>query len=328
VFNGAEALGECLASLARWRPEASDIVLVDDASTDERIAPMLSAFAAAHACVTVLAMPANQGFVRAANRGAQVHAQSDVLFLNSDTVVTEGWLEAMRAALEGDPAVAICCPLSNNASLLSVPRFQQENELPEGLDADAMARLVRESAGEPAQLELPTCVGFCMLVRREAWERWGPFDEAFGAGYGEEDDLAQRVRRDGGRISCASNAFVFHRGGTSFGTSQALLARRRVNAAMLLARWPEYSDRVRAFCESNPLRPRLERLWDALMTRAQGFERHVLHVVHRWDETGGIQYHVRDLARATHPVARHTVVVPVRHSRPGAISTSTRQRAT
>jgi hypothetical protein len=49
-----------------------------------------------------------------------------------------------------------------------VPRYQQDNALPPGFDPEAMARHVRDAAGELEVLRIPTPVGFCMLVRRDA----------------------------------------------------------------------------------------------------------------------------------------------------------------
>src|SRR5215470_14576874 len=140
VYNGADDLRKCLASLARHRPENSEILLVDDASPDGKIMPMLREFAAAHAGVRIIASPSNRGFIASTNAGAAAASpEADLLFLNTDTEVTEGWAEEMRSALEMQPSAAVCCPLSNNATILSVPRFQQETPLSFGLDANHMS---------------------------------------------------------------------------------------------------------------------------------------------------------------------------------------------
>src|SRR5258708_1351245 len=200
VHNGATDVDRCLASLARW-PDVP-VVIVDDASTDARIAPLLASFAASRAQVRILSLPDNRGFVAASHAGAEavdagataVDANADLLFLNSDTEVTSGALDEMCAALEARPGAMVCCPLSTHATFLSLPRYQQPNDLPAGWDAEQMARQVRECAGDLAALDIPTPVGFCMWVRREAWTRVGPFDEAYGLGYGEEDDFGQPLQ--------------------------------------------------------------------------------------------------------------------------------------
>jgi GT2 family glycosyltransferase len=312
IYNGADDLARCLGSLERWRPADSSIVLVDDASTDPRIATMLRAFAASQPRVRIETAEENRGFIASANRGAQAApASADLLFLNSDTEVTEGSLEEMQRALERRPSAAVCCPLSNSATFLSVPRYQQDSPLPFGLDAQAMALQVRAAAGEMEVLDIPTPVGFCMLVRRAAWQAWGPLDPAYGRGYGEEDDFGQRVQAAGAAIVAAPRAFVYHRGGASFGASSEVAERKRVNGQLLLSRWPQYAPRTRSFCQENPLRPLHERLWHALLCAPQTRDRHVLHLLPRWERDGRLRTATLELARATRAVANHTVMVPM-----------------
>jgi hypothetical protein len=192
-----------------------------------------------------------------------------------------------------------------------VPRYQQDNALPPGFDPEAMARHVRDAAGELEALRIPTPVGFCMLVRRDAWRSFGPFDAAYGMGYGEEDDFGQRVQAVGGMIVCAPRAFVYHRGGASFGVSSEVAERRRENGRLLASRWPEYAPRTRDFCQANPLRPLHERLWHALLSAPQRRERHILHLVQRWESAGRLRTRMLELARATREIANHTLLVPM-----------------
>lgn len=311
VYNGAEDLERCLASLARWRPAGSSILLVDDASTDASIAPRLDAFQRAQPDVRVLRSTANLGFIASANLGAEAAPEGhDLVFLNTDTEVTEGWAQELALALDQHAGAAVACPLSNNATILSVPGFQQENGLPFDWDANRMARLVRACAGDLRSIPIPTPVGFCMLVRREAWQRWGPFDEAFGRGYGEEDDFGQKVQAEGSAVICAPRSFVYHKGAASFGASPQLAEQRRVNGALLLSRWPEYNERTRAWCQSNPLRPLHERIWQALLAPPGSNPVHILHVVKHWQLDGSLRSNLLDIIEATRDFAVHTIAVP------------------
>lgn len=310
VFNGAAAVERCLDGLGRCRPAHARIILHDDASTDPAIAPLLASFASSIPAVRVMAAEANGGFIRSCNGAAAASpSDSDLLFLNSDTELTAGAVEEMLAVLEATGAAA-CCPMSNNATFLSVPRYQQANELPDGWSAEDMALLLRQAAGDGRAIAIPTPVGFCMLVRRAAWDAWGPFDAAYGSGYGEEDEFGQRVQASGGLIVAAMRAYVWHRGGESFGPSEATRERRRANGELLVSRWPDYPVRMHSFCRANPFRPMLERLWDALLSAPERRTRHVLHLVPRWERDGPLRDRVLGLARATRDVANHTIVVP------------------
>jgi len=283
-------------------------VLVDDGSRDPRIAPLLSAFAAEHPGVRVRTQ-ANQGFVAAANAGASAaEPASDLAFLNSDTVVTRGWLAGLRTAMAAHAACRVCCPVTSNGHFLSVPRFAQPNTLPPGWDAERTAAAVRAAAAAMAPVELPSPVGFCMLVRRDAWQECGPFDPAFGVGYGEEFDFGQRVRARGGAIVCAPGVYVWHRGGASFAATPTTTEAQVANMRRLVARWPGYPAEAVAFTRLNPLRPLHERLWDVLLLER---EVHVLHVLPRWELEGPLRARVLRLVAATGSLATHTLVVPV-----------------
>lgn len=250
VFNAFHCLEDCLASLDAHSPEA-DVLLVDDASDDPRVESLLADWAGRGPRRRVLTMARNRGFVHAANRGMQV-AGGDVVLLNSDTVVTDGWLERLGRCLASDPRIATATPWSNNAEIASLPEFCAANPVPS--DPQAWARAVRACARD-AHPDLPTAVGFCMAVRRDAIRALGLFDEAaFGRGYGEENDFSRRAAAAGWRNVLCEDAFVVHRGGQSFGP----LGLRPGGEAMdrLLEKHPDYLDVVSAWIQADPLADR------------------------------------------------------------------------
>src|SRR5688572_27295468 len=130
VFNGRDHLQRCLDALGRCAPAGAQVILYDDASTDAAIAPMLSAFAASVPQARLLRAESNGGFITACNAAAaEAPPASDLLFLNADTELTLGAIEEMAEVLEQAHA-AVCCPMSSNATILSVPKYQQSNDLP------------------------------------------------------------------------------------------------------------------------------------------------------------------------------------------------------
>lgn len=267
VFNAFEDLEVCLTSLERWTPEA-DMMIVNDASTDPRIAPALAGFVARGARRQLLTLPENRGFVQAVNRGMAA-ANGHCVLLNSDTIVTAGWLEALARCLDSDPAIATATPWSNNAEIVSAPRFCEANPVPG--DPDAWAEAARASA-TGVYPELPTAVGFCMAIRREALQQLGDFDaEAFGRGYGEENDFSRRAADAGWRNVLCEDAFVVHVGGRSFGP----LGQKPDEASMarLLARHPDYLDEVMAWIRRDPLAERRAALVQAHASARRG-QRH------------------------------------------------------
>ena len=310
VFNGFEATKRCLESVARHTPARCALVLVDDASTDPRMAPMLAQFAASRAGTTVLTNPVNLGFPGAANRGMAA-AKGDVIVLNSDTVVTERWIEGLERCRDSDPALGIVCPLSNRATILSIPGIEVLFADPAGEpDVDAIARCVARVSGRSYPL-LPTAVGFCMLVTRRALDEAGPFDAAYGRGYGEECDLSMRALDRGLRVACADDVYVHHQSEGSFGEVGGVDELRERNARLLDRRWPRYAPGVRAWTLGNPLRPVFERIVAAAERERMPRRPRVLQVLHRFDTRGGVEEHTRALVNGMKDDVAFTIALPM-----------------
>jgi GT2 family glycosyltransferase len=257
VHNAFECVKGCLESLQRCSPEA-EVLVVDDASTDARIRPLLEQWCAASPQRALLALPQNLGFVGAVNRGIE-RAPGDVVLLNSDTVVTRGWLQALARCLASAADIATATPWSNNAEITSVPEFCQANPVPE--DAERWARA--SAAVRPLEYpELPTAVGFCMAISATAISQVGLFDEqAFGRGYGEENDFSLRARAAGLRNVLCVDAYVVHRGGQSFGPLG--LQPDEQSMQRLLAKHPAYLEGVMEWIGRDPLAPWRARLLSA-----------------------------------------------------------------
>ncbi len=256
VYNARELLQRCLAALDRHTPaEQARVLIVNDASPDPAIAPLLAAWAQTSPLrPRILVNAENRGFVGSVNRGF-AETENDVLLLNADTEVTPGWLAQLREALHSDDRIATVTPFSNNAEICSWPLFCRANPVP--VDAEIVAAALA-SAGPPSYPDLPTAVGFCMLIRRRALEQLGDFDQAtFGRGYGEENDFCLRAAGHGWRNVLADSGYVVHAGGGSF--APLGLKPGGDNLARLLARYPGYNDAVAQFIAADPLAPLRER---------------------------------------------------------------------
>jgi len=263
IFNACDDLRRCVDSVRRHTPSGDHcLVLIDDASTDPGIAAYLAELAAERVPgLELLRNPENLGFVATANRGMALRPERDVLLLNSDTIVTAGWLEKIRRCADSNPRIGTVTPFSNNAEICSFPVFCRNNPLAELPSiAQISAALASRS---PTYPDLPTAVGFCMFVSRRLIDRIGTFDaETFGKGYGEENDFCMRAAAAGFRNVLCDDAFVAHVGGCSFDDRRlALMAK---NTRRLLARFPEYSQLVQDFIAADPLRGIREEVWAKL----------------------------------------------------------------
>jgi GT2 family glycosyltransferase len=213
----------CLASiLAADVGTSFELVVVDDASTDPALRVSLEEAASAGR-LTLLNNEANFGFTRSVNRGMRLHSDRDVVLLNSDTVVFDGWLDCLRRAAHARPRVASVNPLTNASHIgcypFRVPDGEVRFEMP---DAELNAMAAEANAGRTA--EVHTTVGFCMYIRRASLDEVGLFDaENFPVGYGEESDFCYRARRLGWRHLIAGDSFVRHWEGQTFGPRKAQL---------------------------------------------------------------------------------------------------------
>lgn len=260
VFNAYRHLEACLKSVAETVPPDTEVLLIDDASTDERIQPLLRSWInETGTCRRMLLHEKNRGFVATANHGMRL-ANSDVVLLNSDTEVGKGWLQHLADCLHSDNSIATATPWSNNGEIVSVPDFCASNPVPDNLHAVAG---VIASCGQPVYPEIPTAVGFCMAISLRAIKRLGLFDEdAFGRGYGEENDFCQRAEQAGLRNVVCDNAYVAHHGGASFGPLG--LKPDENSMQRLLAKHPDYMDKVSEFIRSDPLAARRKEIIDCL----------------------------------------------------------------
>lgn len=242
VHDAPLLVDACLAAARAHTPPDVTLIVIDDASNDAAIAPLLERHAV-DPRVRVLRNERNLGFTATANRGIREAGRADVVLLNADTEVGPQWLAGLRRAACSDADVATATAVSDNAGAFSVPELERANDVPAGWSTVQSARALWQHAGL-AYPALPTGNGFCLYMRRTALDAVGALDEiGFPQGYGEENDFCQRASSRGLRHLVAGNVFVRHARSASFGE-----ARRRAlgeaGMAVLRERWPHYEAEV------------------------------------------------------------------------------------
>ena len=315
IYGNADDLERCLESVRRHTDLARHrLVLVVDGPQTEAVSSLVAEAEAGGAHVERL--PARSGFAAAVNCGLG-RSERDVVLLNSDTETTAGWVEKLQRAAHSSTDIATVTPFSNNATICSVPRFLEENTLPAGHSVDTFGALV-ERCSERRYPDLPTGVGFCLYVRRDAAASVGAFDdERFGLGYGEETSFCLRATAAGFRNVLDDATFVFHAGQGSFGAEGA--GRRRDGERRLLRLHPTFRSTVAQFIRADPLAPVRARVTKALPGRStdgSARPRKVVHVVHGWPpfDRGGTELYASWLVRRQ--AARREVAVYARIAAP------------
>jgi GT2 family glycosyltransferase/glycosyltransferase involved in cell wall biosynthesis len=231
VHDALEELRLCLWSLLAKSGRRLRLILVNDGS-DEATTRFVQAFADRHPAVRLIHREPPYGYTLAANRGLEVSTADYAILLNSDTVLSAGWLHRLIAHGEAHPEVGILGPLSNAATHQSVPEVRDggawaTNPLPQWLTVDGMALIVERGAPR-TDTRLPFLNGFCYALKREAIEAVGQLDEErFATGYCEENDYSQRARQAGFELAVADDVYVHHAKSRSFGADgRAELAKR------------------------------------------------------------------------------------------------------
>jgi GT2 family glycosyltransferase/glycosyltransferase involved in cell wall biosynthesis len=291
VYRDVAGTRAALESVLAAAPRGTAVILVDDASPEPGMAGWLASLPRSK--VRVIRQPENRGFPAAANAGIAAAGGRDILLLNSDTLVPPGMIEALTAAAYAAPDIGTATPLSNEATILSVPDPAGRNRMPDLPGAAALQALAARANGGDV-LEIPTAIGFCMYIRHDCLAATGAFRaEIFAQGYGEENDFCMRARHNGFRHVAALGAYAAHQGAVSFrAAGRALNAR---NAAILARLHPGYDAMIAQFIAADPLWPARRRLDMARFAAGRRTGGAVLLISH--DHGGGVARTVaRDMA--------------------------------
>ena len=244
VYNASIAAQACIESVLRHTHGNWRLILIDDASPDPEILPLLARYSGRDG-ISVVRNEANLGFTATANRGIRAAGNADVVLLNADTVVGQHWLTGLRRAAFARVDIASVTAVSDNAGAFSVPELECENPWPQGWEHADAARALWHDAGLAYPL-LPTGNGFCMYLHRRVIDAVGLLDEtAFPEGYGEENDWSQRAEAAGFLHVIAGNVLVQHLRTQSFGVERRE-ALGQAGMAVLRERWPNYERAVGA----------------------------------------------------------------------------------
>ena len=205
LHGGREDLRLCLDSLEACREMVSEVVVVDNASPDDALEE-----ADGRDWVKVVRNEENRGFAAACNQGAAASTGEILLFLNSDVVVPAVGLARLLESLRVSGSIAAAGPYTNRAG-------HGQQIAPTYTSLDTLDLFARDFASrEAADEDCDMLVGFCLAVRRSAFVEVGGFDERFGIGTFEDNDLCYRLRRAGYRLTRSGRSFVHHGGSQTF----------------------------------------------------------------------------------------------------------------
>ena len=240
-WNGKNFLQQFLPSVIKNSNEHTEIIVADNASTDDSISFLKEFYPA----VKIILLEKNYGFAKGYNEALKKVDSDYFVLLNSDAEVSEGWIEPMVKLLESDSSIAACQP--------KVLSYQEKNVFDYAGAAGgwldkfgypfAKGRVFdycEEDKGQYDQQEpIFWASGAAMFIRAAAFHEVNGFDEYFFA-HQEEIDLCWRLQLAGYQVYSCPASKIYHVGGGTLpkGNSRKTYLNFRNNLVMISKNMP------------------------------------------------------------------------------------------
>lgn len=218
-WNTRQLLLDCLSSVyATIHELAFEVFVVDNASTDDSVKAVREFYPG----VTVIQNTENLGFAKANNLALRIIRGNYALLLNTDAVLTAGAVERLFRFMEQNRAVGLACGQLLNADGSKQNSIANFPNLASFFCNETLLRLLlpkqfpskRQEYSEPVEVE--SCIGACLMVRKQAMDQVGLLDERFFF-FLEETDWAFAMKRAGWLAYFVPMAKIFHLQGQSAG---------------------------------------------------------------------------------------------------------------
>lgn len=232
-WNGGRLLTRCIETVISSAPEVTyEIVVVDNASTDDSLAQLRSSEVAAPMIereqIRIVVNSENRGFGAANNQAFALTDSPLVFLLNLDTEVRPGTIDTLIQKLNSDPKIGACGPRMLNAdgSLQTSVFFNPPCVWHTILSQLWLYRLLpRRIRGElllgghwshDRERSVPMLGGAAILAKREMIEEVGGFNERYHM-YSEDSEWCWRITQANWRLMFVPEAILLHHGAQSSG---------------------------------------------------------------------------------------------------------------
>lgn len=198
TWNQLDLTKRVLESILKHTLLPCRVILIDNGSCDGTVDFLKTLNGNATVKIEKIFNKENLGFVRAVNQGMQISQADYICLMNNDCLVTPGWLSRMIEVARSTPQIGIVNPASNTLGIR--PARNQS--------IDDYNRQIVDYKNE--YVELDSCVGFCMLIKRELIEKVGYLSEEFSPLFFEDTDYSMRAKQAGYINVMAKASYVWH----------------------------------------------------------------------------------------------------------------------
>ncbi len=231
VFNKSKYTYNCLLSLQKHTRGKFEMIVVDDASTDDT-GELLQKVEN----IVVINNTNNIGFIESCNKGAARAKGQYLLFLNNDTVVTENWLEPLLETIRRDDVGAV------GARLVYPDGKLQEAGCIVWADASGWNYGRGDDPEKPEYnfvREVDYCSGAALMVKKGLFEKNNGFDVLFKPAYYEDADMCFAIRRMGYRVMYQPGSVVVHFEGATSGkdVGSGVKKYQEINKSKFYEKW-------------------------------------------------------------------------------------------
>ena len=206
TYNSERDIARCLASVARSAIPGTEVLVVDNHSSDQTVLAVREA----SPWVRLIARPDNLGFAAGNNSALPYASGRYLLLLNPDTELHEGAVSEMLKYLEAHPECAICGPVLEDGEGRPAPLLPKPGVGNAVLGCFGLARMLSRRVDRHAPAALS---GACMLMRSALISEIGFLDVSM---HTQEDvDLCLRAQKRGYKLALVKTARVTHFEGRS-----------------------------------------------------------------------------------------------------------------
>lgn len=220
-WNGRDDTMRCLSSLQRVDYHRSEIVVVDNGSSDGSVASIRTAFPE----ISIIENGRNLGYAGGNNAGIQWALKRGfdyILILNNDTIVAEDFLKVLASSASRLPAESIigAAMLLDNKpdTIWMLGGIWSHRSC--SFNDDGANKALSEFANSVREVDY--VVGCSIFASRFVFENVGLFDEKFFLHY-EEIDFCSRAKQIGSRCFVDTKAKLWHKAGASTGGDESPL---------------------------------------------------------------------------------------------------------